>query len=191
MMRPALLFTAIALSALPRPAPAQEATSNPDALAPFAACAKIAADRERHRCLDAALRSTGIINEKEEQARRQENFGRTPAQVEAAQAEAPREISAPPPAGALQPAVAAAKEPARRSEPGRESLQATVASARLIGRDRIVVRTAEAGDWASVERETFRRTPQAGDPFEIIPGSLGGYRCRIERTTLFACRRID
>ncbi|BBC71148.1 conserved hypothetical protein [Altererythrobacter sp. B11] len=184
-MRPALLFTAIVLSAMPGAAPAQEASAQ-DALAPFAACAKIAGDRERHRCLDAALRSTGIIDEKQAEARRQENFGRTPAQVEA------RSESAVPPAPvAPDPSRTAAAEPTRTADPERQPLQATVASARLIGRDRMVVRTAEAGEWASVERETFRRTPRAGDPFEIIPGSLGGYRCRIERTTLFACRRID
>ena len=77
------------------------------------------------------------------------------------------------------------------SHSAREALQTTIASARLIGGHTLEIATADAGLWASTSRQDFRKAPRTGAAMEIIPGALGGYRCRLERTTLFPCRRLD
>ena len=221
MRSPALVMLAAlaGIGATSAPTAAQDGAARHD-LARFEACAAILDDEARHRCLDDALRATGMIDPAEAEARRRANFGRSrDAVAEEAQRDATRAPGTPP-AGQAEPALAArpsapsggadsatppvAAAPAPPSSPpapaqasarpatgDSASLQTRIAASRLIGRHTIQIATTDAGVWESTERRTFRRTPAAGDALEIIPAALGGYRCRLERTTIFPCHRLD
>jgi len=194
-------FALIGLAALPSSTPARLAAQEPERneLAIFQACAAITDDRERHRCLDEALRMTGMINAEQVEANRRENFGRNAAaqtqESRAATASSAKSPAAPSPAPEDHPEATPAKQARPKhsasSDPRRQPLQTTIASARLIGAHTLEISTADAGVWASIERENFRKPPRNRAEMEIIPGALGGFRCRLERTTLFACRRLD
>ena len=207
-MRTALwLIPVLAAAAVSPEAAAQDADARK--LSAFEACARIADDEDRHRCLDEALRTTGMVDEQAAEERARANYGRSEAAIERARRQDdareqalasdeavrrdPATASAAParPAPATPTAQPAAQPAAAPGDRARDSLQTSIAAARLIGNHTIQVTTEDAGTWISTERQRFRRRPADGDAFEIIPAALGGYRCRLERSTIFACRRLD
>lgn len=195
MRRLKLLCSALFALAASAPLAAQEAGGESD-LAAFEACARIADAGERHVCLDEALRAAGMLDA---EAPAQAVDGRAPASQSppAAPAGLRRADLASPPAEPVGTDVAPPPPPppARRerasSEPHREPYHTSIVAARLIGSHTLQVTTNDAGSWVSTERQSFRRTPEPGDSFEIVPAALGGYRCRLERTTIYPCRRVE
>lgn len=183
------LLPVLAAAAVASEAAAQDADTRRD-LSAFEACARIADDEDRHRCLDEALRTTGMIDEQTAEERTRVNYGRSEATVERErrQDNAREQELASDHTDQRGPAPA---RPAPASDRAREPLQTSIAAARIIGNHTLQVTTEDAGTWISTERQRFRRRPANGDAFEIIPAALGSYRCRLERSTIFACRRLD
>jgi hypothetical protein len=191
-MRGALLLGAVLASAGLAPgARAQEQGGT----AAFEACGRIAEDAARHACLDEALRAAGMLDEAAPGAEPPAERAAPPV------AETPRAPAAegpslaPPPAPPVRTAAAPPPPPPgltrEEREPEREPYLTSIVTARLIGNHTLEIATPDAGRWVSTERQTFRRTPDRGDALEIVPAALGGYRCRLERSTLFACRRVE
>lgn len=175
-------------AALPGVAVAQQ-PSEGEQLAAFKACAAVADEAERHRCLDEALRNTDVL---EQRAQADPQVPETPEAPGIAPASPPQQAQDRADFGRSQAAIDRERAQANPSpEKERQPLQTTVSAARLLGNQTLLVATADAGNWTSTERQRFRRTPEPGDSFEIVPGALGGFRCRLERTTLYACRRMD
>jgi len=166
----------------------------------FAACGRIAEDAARHACLDAALRASGMLEGQAPAAPASEAVPTAPPAATPSALQ-PGSASLPPaPAPAIQARAAPPPPPPSRRqreerepdrEPDREPYLTSIVTARLIGNHTLEIATPDAGRWVSTERETFRRAPDEGDAMEILPAALGGYRCRLERSTIFPCRRVD
>jgi hypothetical protein len=200
-MRPQALLSSRALLAvlaatLGGVALAPASAQSPDGTAAFEACGRIADDAARHACLDEALRAAGMLEEEAPAAAPAPADSRGAPVAEApSAAEADQPRLAPTPAAPARTAAAPPPPPSRRDreerEPDRQPYLTSIVTARLIGNHTLEIATPDAGRWVSTERQTFRRAPDGGDPMEILPAALGGYRCRLERSTIFPCRRVE
>jgi hypothetical protein len=139
-----------------------------------AACARLGPAAERHACVDDVLRATGLLDRDREIAEQRENFG--------------EQRRDPPRAPPLPPAQATVLPAAPREL---ERLATTVADAGFVSNRKLLVITAEGAVWRQTEGEPVRVLPRAGEAFEIGRSALGGYRCRLGRSTLYRCERIE
>lgn len=139
-----------------------------------AACARLDG-AERHACIDNVLRGAGLLDRRREVAEQRESFG-----------EQRRDPPSPSP-------VQVAPSPAPPPEPPAEleRLTTTVADAGFVSNRKLLVITAEGAVWRQTEGEPIRVLPKSGDVFEISRTALGGYRCRLGRSTLYRCERIE
>ena len=143
-----------------------------------AACAGLGSAAERHACIDSVLRATGLLDRGQEVAEQRENFG-----------EQRRDPPPPPPQPSVQ-AVELAPDPSAAPRE-LDRLATTVADAGFVSNRKLLVITAEGAVWRQTEGEPVRVLPRAGEAFEISRAALGGYRCKLGRSTLYRCERIE
>ncbi|KPL66943.1 hypothetical protein SZ64_01840 [Erythrobacter sp. SG61-1L] len=137
----------------------------------IARCAGEDRSARRHTCMDEVLRRAGLLDPQQEVAEQRETFGQRPGRddpQEAAKAEVPRSAS-----------------PARLDE-----VKGQVAFAKLVGKGRLLVVTSEGAVWRQTSAETIRIVPEAGVEFTAMKAAMGGYRCKLGRTT-YRCERLD
>jgi hypothetical protein len=143
-----------------------------------AACARLGSAPERHACVDNVLRATGLLDRGREVAEQRESFG--------------GQRRDPPPSPPPLPVQTVRPEAAPPVAPGEiERLATTVADAGFVGNRKLLVITAEGAVWRQTEGEPIRVQPRAGEAFEISRAALGGYRCKLGRSTLYRCERIE
>ncbi|OYX60409.1 MAG: hypothetical protein B7Y88_15680 [Sphingomonadales bacterium 32-64-17] len=135
----------------------------------IARCAGEDRSARRHACMDEVLRRAGLLDPQREVAEQRETFGQRPAKEKPqTEAEAPRTASL----GKL------------------EEVRSQVAFAKLVGKGSLLVVTAEGAVWRQTSSETIRSVPDGGTEFAAMKASMGGYRCKVGRTT-YRCERLD
>ncbi|MBB5987170.1 hypothetical protein [Sphingobium lignivorans] len=186
----------IGLAVLALPAAAGHAQPAGDAAANWEAvvqCARQTGAPARHACIDQVLRGSGVLDSEREMNEARQSFGQQ-GRSEAA--------PVPPPTA---PAVPAMPAPAQRAEaapaapapapaappPPLRALQTEVASARLAADRKLVITTREGAVWRQTETIELRASPRAGDSFEIEEAALGGHRCKLGRSRIFRCERVN
>ncbi|BAK67855.1 hypothetical protein SLG_31800 [Sphingobium sp. SYK-6] len=188
----------IGLAALALPAAAGRAQPAGDAAANWEAivqCARQTGAPARHACIDQVLRGSGLLDSEREMNEARQSFGqqRRSEAVPVPPPAAPAAPAMPAPAQRAEAAPAAptpAPAPAAPPAPLR-ALQTEVASARLAADRKLVITTREGAVWRQTETIELRASPRAGDSFEIEEAALGGHRCKLGRSRIFRCERVN
>lgn len=137
-------------------------------------CAQLSSPASRHSCLDKVLRDAGLLSFERERAEQQDSFGQQVA-LKPQNKEKAAEVT-PSPSGPPPEVV---------------SVEATVAFARLVRRKLLLIVTDGGAVWRQTSNEHNRRPPKVGSSFQVSQTTLGGYRCRIGRSTVYRCERLD
>jgi hypothetical protein len=143
--------------------------------AAIAQCASIDEADARHECMDGVARRAGVLSEVRTVQAAREAFGREELAQAQRRTPAPR-------------MAARAAAPARPADV--QELVTTIASVRTVGYRKLRVTTAEGSVWDQAEAESFASEPRAGDPFRIVRGALGGYRCQFRQASRYQCDRV-
>jgi hypothetical protein len=152
-----------------------------------AQCAKQSGAKARHACLDQLLRDKGLIDSAKETAEARDAFGKS-SRADTSPTQAP------PPAPPMPTTAKAAPPrpaPTAPQETKISALQTTIARSRLGGDRKLLVTTAEGAIWQQTETLDLRVFPQKGDAFEIEEAALGSHRCKLGRSKVFRCHRVN
>jgi len=143
-----------------------------------AACARLDRADDRHACVDAVLRATGLLDRAQEAAQQRESFGEP-------RRERPQPV--PPPAAA---AAASAPRPAPAApSPELDRIATTVSRAFDPGNRLMVIVTQDGQVWQQNESKDLGLPPRPGTSFTVEKGALGSFICRIGNGRSFRCRR--
>lgn len=182
----------LVMSALVPGSPAQESLTG-ERMAPSDAawsaitlCARIAKDRDRHVCLDDALRNAGLMPAPQNAAPASAAGTSSPARALAPAAQAPDSAS---PAQSKESRADFGLQPKAPREPAVARTQ-QVSLSRVDQVDgKLLLTTTEGAIWKQVESSSVWPVPTGGQTMTIESASFGGFFCKPSKYVSFRCFR--